>query len=162
MGLPAWEEGCFEAISHAVFKFDILVGAPFGVGQIGEYSLARIKPSCKLYPPWKPSLVVVDETGRIPEVRWWITVSVFPDAVILIIGDTGQSKPTPSSVRQLTDQAHGRNPKPEWKCVFGYKRTLSIFKRVEACDQILGHLSNDRRNRGDIANWAREESWPRS
>ncbi|GJC77294.1 hypothetical protein ColLi_00132 [Colletotrichum liriopes] len=59
-----------------------------------------------------------------------------------------------SSVRRLTDQAHDTYLKPNWKCTFGYQRTLSILKRAEMCSQILGHLSNNRRNRGDIANWA--------
>ncbi|GKT82298.1 PPAR-alpha interacting complex protein 285 [Colletotrichum tofieldiae] len=66
-----------------------------------------------------------------------------------------------SSVRRLTDQAHDTYPKPNWKCTFGYQRTLSILKRAEMCGQILGHLSNNRRNRGDIANWARDHIYRR-
>ncbi|KAK2025187.1 hypothetical protein LX32DRAFT_597285 [Colletotrichum zoysiae] len=165
IGGPEWEADCKHIISMAVDDFDILVGTPFAAGQLGRRvagTLARSDPSWK---PWAPSILVVDEAGRIPEAQWWIPVSIFPDACVLTMGDTRQFRPLAMSVNE---DRHRENFKTrphhtdvlDWRCVFGVQRTVSLLRRAESNSQILGNLSSNRRNRGDIANWAKKHIYP--
>ncbi|OHW92845.1 DNA helicase [Colletotrichum incanum] len=164
-GTTEWDASCAWLISVAVDDLDILVGTPFAAGQFGRRAsttLARPVPSWK---PWNPTLLVVDEAGRIPEAQWWIPLSAFPDACVLTMGDTRQFKPLAMSVsegrhRDNVKISHLRTDVLDWRCVFGMQRTVSLLRRAETNNQILGNLSSNRRNRGDIANWAKKHIYP--
>ncbi|KAK1985432.1 P-loop containing nucleoside triphosphate hydrolase protein [Colletotrichum cereale] len=152
-------------ISVAIDDFDILVGTPFAAGQLGRKAATTLARPTSSWKPWEPALLVVDEAGRIPEAQWWIPLSVFPDACVLTMGDTRQFRPLAMSVsedrfrenfktgRYLTDVL-------DWRCVFGVQRTVSLLRRAETNSQILANLSSNRRNRGDIANWAKKHIYP--
>ncbi|TDZ35967.1 DNA polymerase alpha-associated DNA helicase A [Colletotrichum spinosum] len=150
-----WKAACRDLLGGALGRFDILVGTPFAVGQLGGCDLPSLidspRPICK---DWKPTLIIVEEAGRIPEVQWWIPVSAFPDALVLSMGDTRQFKPLSLSVQADKDREHSRNLTHAWKCTFGEQRQVSILERAELCGQLLAHLSTNRRNRGQIAEWA--------
>ncbi|KAK1574316.1 P-loop containing nucleoside triphosphate hydrolase protein [Colletotrichum navitas] len=164
-GTPEWEAGCAHIISLAVDDFDILVGTPFAAGQLGRRAATALARSTPSWKPWEPALLVIDEAGRIPEAQWWIPLSVFPDACVLTMGDTRQFKPLAMSVNE---DRHRENFKTSrhltdvlnWRCVFGVQRTVSLLHRAESNSQILGNLSSNRRNRGDIANWAKKHIYP--
>ncbi|KAK2018411.1 hypothetical protein LZ32DRAFT_625179 [Colletotrichum eremochloae] len=164
-GSPEWDASCACIISTAVDDFDILVGTPFAAGQLGRRAATTLARSSLSWKPWKPALLVVDEAGRIPEAQWWIPLSAFPDACVLTLGDTRQFKPLAMSVNE---DRHRENSKIrrhltdvlDWRCVFGVQRTVSLLSRAEANSQILGNLSSNRRNRGDIANWAKKDIYP--
>ncbi|OLN96684.1 Regulator of nonsense transcripts 1-like protein 2, partial [Colletotrichum chlorophyti] len=153
-----WDKECRYIISKVIGRFDILVGTPFAVGQLGGKVSGDLAQEQVTWTPWKPSLVIIDEAGRIPEPQWWIPVSVFPDSHILTMGDTRQLKPMSLSVN--ADRHCDDSPRftdgdaDEWVCVYGKQRTLSLLRRAEMCGQALTHLSSNRRNRGKIADWA--------
>ncbi|KAK1992749.1 hypothetical protein LX36DRAFT_662121 [Colletotrichum falcatum] len=164
-GTPEWDVGCAHVISVAVDDFDILVGTPFAAGQLGRKAATTLSRSAPSWKAWEPTLLVVDEAGRIPEAQWWIPLSVFPDACVLTLGDTRQFKPLAMSVNEDRHR-EGFKPKRhftdalDWRCIFGVQRTVSLLRRAENNSQILGNLSSNRRNRGDIANWAKTHIYP--
>ncbi|GJC97409.1 PPAR-alpha interacting complex protein 285 [Colletotrichum higginsianum] len=164
-GTAEWNGTFSRLISLAVDDFDILVGTPFAAGQFGRKASTTLARLDLYWKPWKPSLLVVDEAGRIPEAQWWIPLSVFPDACVLTMGDTRQFKPLTMSVSEDTHRGDFRASRTrtgglDWRCVFGVQRTVSLLRRAESNSQVLGHLSNNRRNRGDIANWAKKHIYP--
>ncbi|KAJ0158315.1 Helicase sen1 [Colletotrichum tanaceti] len=164
-GSAEWNGTFSRLISLAVDDFDILVGTPFAAGQLGRKASADLARPDLYWKPWEPSLLVVDEAGRIPEAQWWIPLSVFPNACVLTMGDTRQFKPLAMSVSEDTHRGDFRNSRTRtgglsWRCVFGVQRTVSLLGRAESNSQLLGHLSNNRRNRGDIANWAKKHIYP--
>ncbi|KAF6837440.1 ppar-alpha interacting complex protein 285 [Colletotrichum plurivorum] len=160
IGSTHWRDTCRAIISLAMDQFHVLVATPFAVGQLGNHVNPELQSSGpNACPPWTPSMAIIDEAGRIPEAQWWIPLAAFPDAIVLTMGDTKQFKPLSVSFNAIIDQGHDRGPEPKWNCVFGKQRTLSILRRAEMCGQILGHLSSNRRNRGDIAEWARANSY---
>lgn len=136
-------------ISLAADNFNVLVGTPVAFAQFAEIPAPAERAGGAAPQRWKPSLVVIDEAGRMPESQWWIPVSVFPDAHVLTMGDTRQLEPMSASVNESS-----RDGGLRWRCAFGLQRKLSVLKRAEMCGRTLAHLSNNRRNRGDIANWA--------
>ncbi|KAF4905566.1 Regulator of nonsense transcripts 1 [Colletotrichum fructicola] len=150
-----WQKACRQIIVTAIDSFDVLVGTPFAMGQLKD--TAQVVLPKRQAVEWKPALAIIDEAGRIPESQWWIPLVSFPDALVLTMGDTAQFKPLSISTNTAFEHARGRT---EWLCVFGQQRSLSILKRAEMCGQVLAHLSNNRRNRGDIAVWANNNIYP--
>ncbi|KAK2772941.1 ppar-alpha interacting complex protein 285 [Colletotrichum kahawae] len=155
LGNVDWSKACRQIIVTAIDSYDVLVGTPFAMGQLKE--TAKVVLPKRQSVEWKPALAIIDEAGRIPESQWWIPLVSFPDALVLTMGDTAQFKPLSISTSTVFEHARGRT---EWLCVFGQQRNLSILKRAEMCGQVLAHLSNNRRNRGDIAVWASNNIYP--
>ncbi|TEA19162.1 hypothetical protein C8034_v010277 [Colletotrichum sidae] len=153
-GNRKWEAACRLIFSEAVNCFDILVGTPYVVGELGEKLSSVSKTASGIAREvWDATLLVIDEAGCIPEAQWWIPLSAFPNAMVLSMGDIKQFRPGSESVTLMQDNYHADHP-VQWTAVFGEQRTVSILERAQACGQVPVHLSSNRRNRGHIALWA--------